>query len=211
MATPIIYGTEFSTYVRTVRMVFEEKPAQYELVDVSVIRGEQKHPAHLLRNPFGTVPAFEHDGLKLYETSPIIRYVDQVYPGTKLTPEDARERARMNQVISIVDYHGYSSIIGQIVVERLFTAILNRPTDEKTVAAGIPKAELCLKAVERIKGDGKFLAGNQPSLADLYFFPVLFYLMMAPEKTLMESRRGLMSWWETMNQRASVKQTQPNF
>jgi glutathione S-transferase len=101
--------------------------------------------------------------------------------------------------------------MGQIVVERLFTAILNRPTDEKTVAAGIPKAELCLKAVERIKGDGKFLAGNQPSLADLYFFPVLFYLMMAPEKTLMESRRGSMSWWETMNQRASVKQTQPNF
>jgi hypothetical protein len=35
--------------------------------------------------------------------------------------------------------------------------------------------------------------------------------MMAPEKTLMESRRGSMSWWETMNQRASVKQTQPNF
>ena len=32
--------------------------------------------------------------------------------------------------------------MGQIVVERLFTAIvLNRPTDEKTVAAGIPKAE----------------------------------------------------------------------
>ena len=45
MATPIIYGTEFSTYVRTVRMAFEEKPAQYELRDVSVIRGEQKQPA----------------------------------------------------------------------------------------------------------------------------------------------------------------------
>jgi glutathione S-transferase len=117
----------------------------------------------------------------------------------------------MNQVISIVDYHGYSSIIGQIVIERLFTAILNRPTDEKTVAVGIPKAELSLKEVERIKGDGKFLAGNQPSLADLYLFPVICYLMMAPEKTLMESRKGLMSWWETMNQRSSARQTQPNF
>jgi hypothetical protein len=35
--------------------------------------------------------------------------------------------------------------------------------------------------------------------------------MMAPEKTLMESRKGLMSSWETMNQRSSAKQTEPNF
>ena len=211
MATPIIYGTEFSTYVRTARMAFEEKPAQYELVDVSVIRGEQKQAEHLARNPFGAVPAFEHDGLKVYETGAIIRYIDQVFPGTKLTSDDARERARMNQVISIVDYYGYSSIIGHIAIERLFTAILNRPTDEKNVAAGIPKAELCLKEFERIKGDNKFLAGAQISLADLYLYPVLVYLMMTPEKSLLESRKGLMAWWDTMNQRSSVKKTQPNF
>jgi glutathione S-transferase len=211
MATPILYGTEFSTYVRSARMAFEEKPAQYELVDVSVIRGEQKQAAHLARNPFGTVPAFEHDGLNIYETGAIIRYVDQVFPGTKLTPDDPRERARMNQVISIVDYHGYSSIIGHICIERLFTAILNRSTDEQNVAAGVPKAELCLKEVERIKGDSKFLAGGQISLADLYLYPVLVYLMMTPEKALMEQRKGLMAWWDTMNQRSSVKKTQPNF
>ena len=211
MATPIIYGTEFSTYVRTARMAFEEKPAQYELSDVSVIRGEQKQPPHLARHPFGTVPAFEHDGMNIYETSPIIRYVDQVFPGTKLTPDDPRERARMNQIISIVDYHGYSSIIGKICIERLFTAILGRGTDEQVVAAGVPKAELCLSEFERIKGDGKFLAGNQVSLADLYVFPVIFYLMMTPEKSLMAPRRGLAPWWELMNQRSSVKKTQPNF
>jgi glutathione S-transferase len=211
MATPIIYGTEFSTYVRTARMAFEEKPAQYELVDVSVIRGEQKQPGHLARNPFGTVPAFEHDGMKIYETGPIIRYIDQVCPGAKLTPDDPRERARMNQIISIVDYHGYSSIIGKIVIERLFTAILGRDTDQATVAAGIPKAELCLAEFERIKGDSKFLAGNQVSLADLYVFPVLSYLMMAPEKTLLAPRTGLNAWWEAMSQRSSVKNTQPNF
>ncbi len=210
MATPIIYGTEFSTYVRTARMAFEEKPASYQLVDVSVIKGEQKQSAHLVRNPFGTVPAFEHDGLKVYETSPIIRYIDQVFPGPSLTPADARDRARMNQIISIIDYHGYPSIIGQIVVQRLFTQITGG-TDEKIIAAGLPKAELVLKEIERIAGGGKFLAGNQVSLADLYLYPVIFYLLMAPEKTLMAPRKGLNAWWETMNQRSSVKKTQPNF
>jgi hypothetical protein len=57
----------------------------------------------------------------------------------------------MNLIISIVDYHGYSSIISRIAVERLFTPILDRPTDEATVAASLPKAELCLKEFERIK------------------------------------------------------------
>ncbi|HMG56984.1 MAG TPA: glutathione S-transferase N-terminal domain-containing protein, partial [Kofleriaceae bacterium] len=141
--TPIVYGTEFSTYVRSVRMAFEEKGAAYELHDVSVLRGEHKQANHLTRNPFGTVPAFEHDGLELYETSPILRYIDQVCPGPALTPEDPRARARMNQVISIIDYHGYASIIGQIVVQRLFTALLANGTDEAVVKAGIPRAQLC--------------------------------------------------------------------
>ena len=115
MAVPIIYGTPFSTYVRTVRMALEEKHAAYELVDVSVLDGEQKQPAHLARNPFGTVPAFEHDGVTLYETSAIARYVDQAFEGAALTPEDPRQRAHMNQIISVIDYHGYRSIILQVV------------------------------------------------------------------------------------------------
>jgi glutathione S-transferase len=209
MGTPIIYGTPFSTYVRSVRIAFEEKPAKYELVDVSVIEGAQKQPPHLKRNPFGTVPAFEHDGLKLYETSPIIRYIDQVYPGAQLTPGDPRERAHMNQIISIVDYHAYPSIIGQIAVQRLFTAITKTPTDRAIVEAGKPKATLVLDEIQRIMGDNKFLAGSSMSLADLYVVPVLHYLMMTPEKSLMESHRNLMRWWADMNERKTVKNTAP--
>jgi len=209
MPTPIIYGTEFSTYVRTARMTLEEKSAAYELRDVSVIKGEQKMAAHLARNPFGTVPAFEHDGLKFYETSPIIRYVDQVFAGPTLTPEDPRDRVRMNHIISIIDYHGYGSMILQIVVQRLFTALVGA-TDEKVVAAGIPKAKLCLQEIERIQAGDSFLAGKQLSLADLYLVPIVFYLRLTPENTLLSPHRGLAAWWETMSQRPSVRKTQPN-
>jgi glutathione S-transferase len=210
MATPIVYGTEFSTYVRSVRMAFEEKSATYDLVDVSVIKGEQKQPAHVARNPFGTVPAFAHDDLKMYETTPILRYVDQVIPGPTLTPESPRDRARMNQIMSIVDYHGYVSIVTQIVVQRLFTALVG-PTDERVVAAGIPKARLCLREVERIMNGDQFLAGGQLSLADLYLVPLIFYLRLTPEKTLLDPHRGLQAWWETMSLRPSAQRTAPNF
>jgi glutathione S-transferase len=208
--TPIVFGTEFSTYVRSVRMAFEEKGAAYTLHDVSVLKSEQKQAPHLARNPFGTVPAFEHDGLQVYETSPILRYVDQVFPGTPLTPEDPKQRARMNQIISIIDYHGYSSMIGQIVVQRLFVALLANGTDEAVIKAGIPKAQLCLAELERIKGNDEFLAGSQVSLADLYVLPILFYLRLTPEKELLLPHKGLEAWWQTMGARASVQKTAPN-
>jgi len=207
--TPIVYGTEFSTYVRSVRMAFEEKGAAYQLHDVSVLKGEQKQAAHLARNPFGTVPAFAHDGLEIYETSPILRYVDQVFPGAALTPEDPKQRARMTQIIGIVDYHGYASMIGQIVVQRLFTVLLPNGTDEAVIKAGIPKAQLCLKEFERIKSNHTFLAGNQISLADLYLVPILFYFRLTPEKELLAPHKGLESWWQTMSERPSVKKTVP--
>jgi glutathione S-transferase len=190
-------------------MAFEEKGAAYELRDVSVVRGEQKQSPHLARNPFGTVPAFEHDGLALYETSPILRYVDQVFAGATLTPEDPKARARMNQIISIVDYHGYASMIGQIVVQRLFTVLLPNGTDEAVVRAGVPKAQLCLQELERIRGSHKFLAGNQVSLADLYLVPIVFYLRLTPEKALLAPHRGLETWWNTMSERPSMQNTAP--
>jgi glutathione S-transferase len=208
--TPIVYGTEFSTYVRSVRMAFEEKAAEYKLHDVSVLRGEHKHAEHLTRNPFGTVPAFEHDGLEMYETSPILRYVDQVWPGPALTPEDPRQRARMNQIISIVDYHGYASIIGQIVVQRLFTALLANGTDESVIQAGMPRARLCLQELERLKGRHPFLAGDTVTLADLYVVPIIFYLKLTPEAELLAPHRGLEAWWQAMSERRSVKVTAPN-
>jgi glutathione S-transferase len=212
MARPIIYGTEFSTYVRTVRMAFAEKPADYELVDVSVLAGAHRQPEHLARNPFGTVPAFAHEGFALYETGAIIRYVDQVFSGTALTPADPRKRARMNQVISIIDYHGYNALILKIVVQRLFTALIGGTTDDAVIAEGMPKAKLCLAEFERLMGGAPFLAGEEVSLADLYLMPIVFYLLKTPEGgPLLAPHRALQRWWEAMLARPSAAETEPKF
>jgi glutathione S-transferase len=210
MATPIIYGTPFSTYVRTARMAFEEKAAAYELVDVHVLGGAHKEPPHLARNPFGTVPAFAHDGFTMYETGAIIRYIDQVFPGPALTPADPRQRARMNQIISIVDYHGYSSIIGKICMQRLFGPMMGGTTDVAVVEEGMPKARLCLSEIERLMAGNKFLAGDAVSLADFYLLPVLFYGLMTPEGgPLMAPHAALQRWWEMMQTRPAVQKTAP--
>src|SRR5215203_380109 len=97
MAVPIIYGPDYSTYARTVRLALEEKPAEYRLEPIHIIGGEGQQASYLQRHPFGKVPAFEHDGFRMYETDAITRYIDQVFPGKRLQPSDARQAARMNQ------------------------------------------------------------------------------------------------------------------
>ena len=42
MAPPIIYGPALSTYVRTVRLVCEEKGAEYQLVEIDIMTGAHK-------------------------------------------------------------------------------------------------------------------------------------------------------------------------
>jgi len=54
--------------------------------------GEQKEPAHRARNPFGQVPAYEEDGLVLFESGAIVLHIAEKGPG--LFPEDEAGRAR---------------------------------------------------------------------------------------------------------------------
>lgn len=210
MATPIIYGPDYSTYVRTVRLAFAEKPAEYRLESVHMLGGETKQPAHLRRHPFAKVPAFEHDGFAFYEVTAIARYVDQVFPGRRLQPSDARQAARMNQIIGIVNSYAYGSIVGKLVWQRLISPMLGGQCDESIVTDARPMVETCLSEFERIKGGNPFLAGPDISLADLYLAPIMAYLSMTPDMAeLMKPCPGLKSWWDSMAVRPSMQDTQP--
>ncbi len=212
MASPVVYGPDYSTYVRTVRLAFEEKPAEYRLEPVHIMGGEAQQAGHLQRHPFGKVPAFEHDGFALYETAAITRYVDRVFPGKRLQPSDARQAARMDQVVGIIDSYAYGSIILKVVWQRLIVPMMGGEGDEAIVRDAKPMVSRCLAELERLKDGNEFLAGPEISLADLFLAPVFAYLTMTPDASeLLQPHAGLRSWWDTMSKRASMEKTQPKF
>ena len=76
MGRPVVYGADYSVYVRIVRLALHEKGVDYDLIPVDVF-AEGGPPAWYFDfHPFGRIPAFEHEGLRLYETTAIARYVD---------------------------------------------------------------------------------------------------------------------------------------
>jgi glutathione S-transferase len=212
MAAPIIYGPNISTYVRSVRLALEEKPATYELSEVAIMQGAHKQPDFLKRNPFGKVPAFEHDGLALYETSAIIRYVDRAFPGAKLQPTDPKRLARVDQVIGMVDSFAYPCAIGKLVWQRVVTPMLGGAADEAVIAEGLPQVALCIEEFERLLGDAPWFGGDAVSLADIHLAPVFAYMTATPEGAdVLKPHARLAAWWQHMSARPSMAKTQPKF
>ena len=205
MSEVVIYGVPGSPYVRMPLLTCEEKGAPYRLVALGF--GEAKAPAHLQRQPFGRVPAMEHDGFSLYETDAIIRYIDQVFDGPRLTPADPRAQARMNQVMGIVDAYVLPSLTGGIGWNRLIAPALGLPVDEERVKAAIPLARTCIAALEEILGDKPYFAGDQLSLADIMAVAHLEFTPWSPEGAELIAGSPLLAWLDRMNARPAVART----
>lgn len=211
MATVILHGPDYSTQVRTIRLCLVEKGVDYKLEPVDVFRGGNRTPGYLKLQPFGMVPVLVHDGFALYETSAIARYVDEAFKGPKLQPSDKKQAARMNQIISVIEAHGYEPIVTEIVMPRAKQALLHQPVDTDDILRALPRAQQFLMVIQALMGEGEFLVGDALSLADLYLAPIIGYFWQTPEgKRLLPKLARLSDWRQRIAARPSMVETEPH-
>lgn len=207
MSKPILYGPAYSTYTRSARLAMEEKGVDYDLVEVDFLQGPMPEE-QVERHPFARVPAFEHDGFKLFEVSAIERYVDDEFDGPSLQPESNQERARMNQIISIIDSYTYPCTVGQLVIQRLVMPMLGEQPDESAIADAMPEISRCMGIIAELRDSSKFLVGDRLTLADIHLAPIFDYFQNTPDSgPILEANPGLRSWWNEMNDRESMRNT----
>jgi glutathione S-transferase len=205
-----LYGAAWSVYVRIVRLALEEKQVKYHLVEVDVFAETGVPQEHLKRHPFGRIPAFEHGDFHLYETGAIVGYIDDAFPGCKLQPTDPRARAKVNQIVGILDAYAYRTLVWDIYVERVVSAREGRIANEHKIAAALPRAAVCLSELTRLSDDREFLIGGDVTFADLYAAPMFACFMQAPEAvSLMEGYEKLTCWWQRFAARHSMSRTAP--
>jgi len=205
---PVVFGAAYSVYVRIVRLALAEKRIHYQLHEVDVFAPGGPPAEHRARHPFGRIPAFEHDGFRLYEAGAITRYVEEAFLGPRLQPADVRHRGRMNQAISVLDAYAYRTLVWDIFVERVRAPAQGRHPDEARIAAALPRAVACLAALEALMEGQSWLAGGALTLADLHAAPMFAYFTMTPEgRDLMARHATLLGWWEAISVRESMAQT----
>ena len=174
-----IYGLTLSTFTRTALMAAIEKGVAFErgITDFP----EMKSDAHMAMNPFGKIPVLRHGDFVLYESAAICKYLDRAFGGPPLQPQEARERALMDQWISVVNSYIAGHAMGKLVGPYLFPKGKDGTPDRDKIEKSKPKVRQHLAVLDTAYGDRDVLVGNGITLADLAVAPVLHYISLTPE------------------------------
>jgi maleylacetoacetate isomerase len=140
-----------------------------EVIDVNLMKGQQREDSFRKINPMMAIPALvEDDGNVLFESLAILEYLDETHPNPPLMPKDPKARARVRAISQIIccDTH-------PLIVPRVREYIAHQlKHDEATVNEwGRHWHDTSLKALETVlsssKQTGKYCQGDQITLADI--------------------------------------------
>jgi glutathione S-transferase len=190
-----IFGHPMSTCARKVLMTLAETNTAYEFELVDLMKGEHKQPAHLARQPFGQVPSLQDGDFELYESRAMCRYINEKANGP-LIPRDLRDRARMEQWISIET----SNFTGH-VMKFVFHHIFKREQTPQTLESAQAGLETALVIMDKQLAVHPFIAGSTFTLADISFMPYIEYAINTPAKDQFAKHPHVMAWWNKISER----------
>jgi len=204
--SPTILGDYRSPYVRSARMAFEEKGIAYAL---------EAHPPQspeiLALNPFGKMPTYRCGDFSLYETSAIMRHLDETMPGPRLMPEDPALRAKAEQWISALNCYGYPAMARNFVLQYIFPRGPDGKPDRAVIDAALPEIRKLMGALDGAIDSRDHLVGDSLTLADILLAPMIGYVKAMPEgKELVAAFPNLRRATDKLAERPSyIAATQP--
>ncbi len=174
-----------------------------EQIVVNTVKGRHKEPAHLARNPFGTVPTLElDDGSYIVESLAIMEYLEDKFPDGALLSGDAETRGHARDVERIVDLRvaGPMGAYGHAK-----NSPLGLPPDPERAAQMEAAVQTPLDYLEGLLSDGRpLLVGERVSIADLTLQASLQFLRYV-EADLFGDRPLLRAWDERYRARPAAK------
>lgn len=170
MAIDFYYGSG-SPFAWRVWLALEYKQLPYTLHVISFAAGEHRTPAYAAINPRKQVPAIVHDGFALFESLPILEYLDEAFAETpRIYPSAVRDRAICRRLVREIDNHAYAAT--RMIADELWA---------KPDPAGW-RAEALERGRARVRDEwayfanemrGDWLLGDAPTAADFTLYPVI--------------------------------------
>ncbi len=180
MALTLYYGSG-SPYAWRAQLALEHKALPYELKVLSFSAGDTRKPEFVALNPRHQVPTLVDGDFVLYESSAIVEYLEEGYPGrgAPLFPGDARSRAIIRRLVLEVD--NYFTKAADPLLDQAFW---KKPEErDKKIIADARKGVVDELAMFSKAMRGEYLAGPL-SAADFAFYPLVAFLYRAQKVKL---------------------------
>ncbi|MBX9883218.1 MAG: maleylacetoacetate isomerase [Sphingomonas sp.] len=167
----VLYDYWRSSASYRVRIALALKGVAYERVAVNLLAAEQLAPENRARNPQGQVPTLLVDGAPLIQSLAIIDWLDTVFPEPRLIPAEPLPRARAlaRALIIAADTHPIDNMRVLKRLESQFGA--DQAAKDEWYRHWM---RLGLDALEAMAGEGRYLGGDAPGLADVVLVPQLY-------------------------------------
>ncbi|WP_426215084.1 glutathione S-transferase family protein [Pseudomonas sp. DWRC2-2] len=166
-----LYGFPLSGHSHRVELMLSllDLPTDYVLVDLK--QAAHKTPEFIAAiNPFGQVPAIDDNGVVLADSNAILIYLANTYGKGQWLPIDPVGQARVQRWLS--------TAAGQLHAGPASARLATVFGAEVDTVNAITRSHALLKLVEAQLSQSRFLAGEQPTIADVAFYT---YTAHAPE------------------------------
>jgi glutathione S-transferase len=223
----VLHQFAISPFCDKVRRALHHKKVQYETREVPLI--DVTTGALRRKTGTGKVPALEHDGRLVVDSTDIVRYLDERFPEKPLIPKDARHAAYAHVLEDWADESLYFlevyfrfmvpenakrwipelvhadplpiRALAPVLVPRTLKGTLDQQGfGRKSKAQLLGELDRHLDSIEAMLAGASFLVANALSVADLAVFAQLFAIRGAREGAEAIARRpGVVSWMERVD------------
>jgi glutathione S-transferase len=196
-----IWGRVNSINVQKAMWTVGELGLPHERIDAGMAFGKNREDWYLAMNPNGLVPTMDDDGLVLWESNTIARYLAAKHDAGGLWPSDPAMRARAEMWM---DWQ-LTTLLGGM--QPLFWQLIRTPPDKQDRAV-IDKAEQdCLRLfaiVDQALADRPYLAGDRFTVGDIPVGAMTYRWYNLPAEH--GDYRNLQRWYDSLQQRPAYQQ-----
>ncbi|XP_078689539.1 glutathione S-transferase omega-2-like [Branchiostoma floridae x Branchiostoma belcheri] len=192
-----LISSRFCPYAHRTRLVLAAKGIDYETVNVCLYK---KPEWFFSINPLAKVPTLQHDGKVVYESLVCNEYLDRVFPGRKLLPEEPLEKARIGMLQAVWDAKSQPN---------LMKVSMSEGEERRKVFDALKEGLSFLERHLATQRGKSFFGGDQPGILDYSIWPwfELIDLLLTDDDVKLQEVEfpELLAWRAAMFDRPEVQ------
>ena len=200
--TELCIASSASKFLLTHQMLVS-LPATFESRGANAAATQSKE--NMKRHPWGKIPAITFpEGFVLLESRAICKYLARKYSFPLLPPDSDAEATALFDQAQSVEMLYFAEPAGRIAFEKFAKRFMGLPPDDAVVSDALRSVEAFFDVAERFLLHRNYMAGNEFTLADIYYVPLIQRLFACGYGDVIVSREAVSAWWDRCSNRPAI-------